>query len=249
MNFESFCERALMAKRKSFYKYKNYCIYHENNIVTLKHYYAPVISVEKKTGKIVYADSNFSFSDRRSTYTFTKVFQRVFKTKVEDYIFVHNKIYLGEELERIRRRRDSFRKSLLKKLTSYPNATLSLRELGFEVIYVSEEEWKNVFKSLRDKSLYIHFLRPNKLYLRVSSEGKIVVTHKEYRLGATTLKLVYFNPINYGFKLLDVRLAGKDETGQLWSLRLPLGYYLAGIQACEKWLLSIPPYEEYEVLG
>ncbi|MGB9760845.1 MAG: hypothetical protein ACPLZG_13530, partial [Thermoproteota archaeon] len=94
-----------------------------------------------------------------------------------------------------------------------------------------------------------HFLRPNKLYLRVSSEGKIVVTHKEYRLGATTLKLVYFNPINYGFKLLDVRLAGKDETGQLWSLRLPLGYYLAGIQACEKWLLSIPPYEEYEVLG
>jgi len=238
MNFKEFCERALKAKRKNFYKYKNYYIVHEGNLVTLKHYYSSLVTVNKE-GKIVYADEKFSYSDKRSTYIFTKVFQELFNRKVE-YEFIGSRIYYGEELENLKERRKKFRKSFFNKILSFPDAFPLLQNLGFEVVLVLDKEWSRISRGLNN--LYTYF-NQNKLYLRiVDGKERLVVTHLEQK----TLKVVYFSPNTEKIRLLDVRLAGVDSTGQAWSLRLPLGYYLASIETCERWLMGL--YGEYEVV-
>jgi len=82
--------------------------------------------------------------------------------------------------------------------------------------------------------------------LKVSMEGYKLVIQKYVRdlFGNVIFKLVLFSEreneyLKEDYYVEAVALLGKDETGQLWMHFLPPFYYLASIEACERWLFGM----------
>jgi hypothetical protein len=262
-----FFDRGLKHKTKDVYTYKRngkevYRIEWENDFVSLYHYGTKLITLDAlNRGKIVYGtDIYLSLSDKTSIYEFTWGFDQVYGKKVEEYVIYHSKLYYGEELKKKKEQLYKFRKGILDYLNSLPDAIPLLEKLGFEVnlIHFEYEEREAFAKkyniSTNDSYLNSWFVQPNKLFFETSDmeNMKLKATHVIRKLNNVQMvKTVLFRPYEpqkevneRTFELYDVRVSGIDESGQLWSLRAPLGYYLASIQACERWFLGIRKEDE-----
>jgi len=82
--------------------------------------------------------------------------------------------------------------------------------------------------------------------LKVPMEGYKLVIQKYVRdlFGNIIFKLVLFlerenEYLEEDYWVWAVALLGKDETGQRWMHFLPPRYYLASIEACERWLFRM----------
>jgi len=82
--------------------------------------------------------------------------------------------------------------------------------------------------------------------LKVPMEGYKLVIQKYIRdlFDNIIFKLVLFSAreneyLEEDYYVEAVALLGRDETGQLWMHFLPPRYYLASIEACERWLFRM----------
>jgi len=263
-----FFETGLMHKTKNVYVLKRngeevYKIEWEGDLVSLYHYGTKLITLDASSGKIVYGtDITLSLSDSMAIGNLIWIFKRIYGKEVEDYEIYHRKFYYGERREKKAEQLFKFRKGILNHLNSLPDAIPILQKLGFEVNLISYERGSKedtFFRHdyqipYRDADCHSWFIRPNKLFFRVCDmeNTKLKVTHMFRKLNNVQIvKTVMYSPkrieksiYDKAFELKDVRVSGIDESGQLWSLRAPLGYYLASIQACERWFLGIRKEDE-----
>jgi hypothetical protein len=249
--------RALQHKTKTEYyegrKWQaEYVKENDKEYLELYHYGTMLVKVDVNTGKIVnkYLDG-WSMSDKYALSVLSFALRNYKKVELEDYEFIRNRLIHGERLRKIREFREKFRKSLFKKVRSYPDAIPYIQKLGFVIEYIENEKWKefcekNGFRAWNYMyDTWVLFIRPNILAIRYyaqEDDSKIALTHSIKKLnGVVILKTAYFEYYeNYNdFYIKDVRLIGKDETNQLWSLRLPVNYYLASIEKSEEWVMGL----------
>ena len=79
-----------------------------------------------------------------------------------------------------------------------------------------------------------------KIYVKNPLEDKLIlqdifVDHYDIGRGNVAKLIVVVDG-----KIWDIALVGRDPTGQAWIAHLPFNYWLAGIDACEKWIMNIP---------
>jgi len=233
-------------------------INNDEELLKLYHYDTLLAIVNMTTGKIEHAmRKRWSLSDRNGLNTVAYYLKKLKGVEIEDYEFVHGYIYYGEKLKRWKERNAKIRESLINKFDSFKDAIPILESLGFEIVLVDEDHWKEFFEQnnleerYRPYNTYVVFLRPNKIAIRYSEKGRLVVTEIYKKLNdVVILKTVYYDKFEHNdFKkvyVYDVRLIGIDETKQYWSLRLPVNYYLAKIETCERWVMGIN--EQHEVV-
>jgi hypothetical protein len=248
-------------EERTFYNGKDFITIPINNdeeLLKLYHYETLIAIINMTTGKILYArNERWSLSDRNGLNTVAYYLKKLRGVEIEDYEFVHGYIYYGEKLKEWKERNAKIRESLINKFDGYKDAIPILESLGFEVILVDEKHWEELFNknNLYDRyrvyNTWVVFIRPNKIAIRYSEKGRLVVTEMYKKLNdVVILKTVYYDKFEHNdFKkvyVYDVRLIGIDETHQYWSLRLPVNYYLAKIETCERWVMGIN--EQHEVV-
>ena len=110
-------------------------------------------------------------------------------------------------------------------------------------------------KILEKIGIRIHPVKPREYGFTLELEGNVLkVTMEGYKLviqkyvwdlfGNIIFKLVLFSEreneyLDEDYYVEAVALLGRDETDQLWMHFLPPRYYLASIEACERWLFGM----------
>jgi hypothetical protein len=269
MGAYSVIRRALYHKTKNNYYYRNKegekvweAVYEKgegDETISLYHYGTLLIKVSLVSEKILdYYKGRWSMSDRNGLEALNCALERIERFRFRDYGFFHGKMLIGKELEKRIKFIENIRSKLYEKVKRYPDAIPYIQKLGFTIEYVESNRWeefceKNGFREWSYYyDTYVLFVRPNTLAIKYSAtedNSKIALTHCIKKLnGVVTLKTVYFKfyEEDKKFSVKDVRLIGKDETNQLWSLRLPVSYYLANIEKSEQWVMGID--ENYEIV-
>jgi hypothetical protein len=188
---------------------------------------------------------------------------KTYKKNIKERRRWHETVVKREDFEKIWKATRGRYQKVLEKIRALPDAIPILQELGFKVTY-------KMTPSELIYDTYIDDVRVLHTYEQVSDNIKVVndevivemtypkdkkpETKKSFLIkvqeskksssGAVVLKVLIAEDCGNTLRLVGVRLFGKDEAGQLWSLRLPLGYWLASIDTSERWVMGISKEDE-----
>jgi len=230
LNFRTFILKAIN-KGKSHYgwiapKQYRWIAEKTDNCFHLIHWGTKILMLDLRDKKVIKSLIT-SASDREGI-------RRTFEILKFPYVVIHKKHYgyiviTKQEFEEREEKRRKFRKMLLNKLLNKPDAFNFLRRLGFSITLEKGDYCDVEFE--RDKAKYIISNYDDHLAVKVLDAIR--------RLNGEIIgKIIFFSYYDSGFNILDLRLVGKDRTGQLWSLRLPPGLYMAKIETCLRWVIG-----------
>jgi len=216
MNFREFIRKTIRKERG--YKYHTYRTEFNGDIFKLWHHGTMILSASLKKKKV---EDWFimSISDSQAISICLWILEL-------PYIVHKWKVIQYNEWKRkhVERRR----KLMAKATKSYPLSILE--KIGVRIHPVKQQGYNVNFEL--DENI-----------LNVPMEGYKLVIQK-YILdlfGNIIFKLVLFSELDdeREYYVSAVALLGRDETGQLWMHFLPPLYYLASIDACERWLFGM----------
>jgi len=219
MNFNNLVEKTL--KRGRGYKYHTYETEFDGDEFRLYHYGTLILSAslrEKKVKRWLIT----SISD-------SQAISRCLQILGLPYLVYRWDVYPSDEFWRKRAERRG--KLMAKATRGYPLKILE--KIGVRIYPVKQRDYWFRFE-----------LEGN--VLKVPMEGyKLVIQKYIWDLfGNVIFKLVLFSEreneyLEEDYYVEAVALLGRDETGQLWMHFLPPRYYLASIEACERWLFGM----------
>ncbi|MEM4449351.1 MAG: hypothetical protein QXQ33_00805 [Nitrososphaerota archaeon] len=111
--------------------------------------------------------------------------------------------------------------------------------LGLDiVVYCHDElyyEQNNI--EIEDNKLKIHITNSDDRLILQDIYVDGILGH--YTGRGNVAKLLFVKCVDDDYKIWDVALVGRDPTGQTWVAHLPPTYWLAKIDACERWVMGI----------
>ena len=172
------------------------------------------------------------FSKRtQSSYRYFKVFDDPGEAEKE----FNRLVKISRKLSRKKTEMKSLPLSLIKELLGL-NIEIIKTRYSAELIngkwHPVERFWDDPNIELEGNTLKIYVSNPVKDRLILQD---IFVDHYNTGRGNVAKLLVII-----GDKIWDIALVGRDPTGQAWLAYLPFNYWLAGIDACERWVMNIP---------
>jgi len=219
LGFSEFIEKTL--KKGRGYRYHTYETEFDGDEFRLYHYGTLILSAslsEKKVKRCLIT----SISD-------SQAISRCLQILGLPYLVYKWNVYRSDEFWRKRAERRG--KLMARATKSYPLKILE--KIGVRIYPIKQRD-------------YCFRLELEGNVLKVPMEGYKLVIQKYIRdlYGNIIFKLVLFSErkseyLEEDYWVEAVALLGRDETGQLWMHFLPPRYYLATIEACERWLFRM----------